>query len=107
MKWYEGDPRIIESLKKRMKESEDEFVQSTHSSFEKISEGSIIIFLKAETNDAEMKLRQYIKKGDMFAFLQECFKTKDVEEFLTKDVYKIDIQIRKVHSATTGRKIKY
>ncbi|XP_022287285.2 uncharacterized protein LOC111100011 isoform X1 [Crassostrea virginica] len=81
--------------------AEETLAQKTHCSIERTSEGSIIILLQTETDDAVEKLRQFIESGEISKFLKQLFDTSDVRKLLEKDKYTIEIEIKKVQSSVT------
>ena len=83
--------------------TEETLAQKTHCSIERTSEGSIIILLQTETNDAVAKLRQFIDSGEISKFLKQLFDTKDIRKPLKRDEYTIEIEIKKVQSSSTGK----
>ena len=83
--------------------AEETLAQKTHCSIERTSEGSIIILLQTETDDAVEKLRQFIESGEISKFLKQLFDTSDVRKLLKKDKYTIEIEIKKVQSSVTGK----
>lgn len=95
--------RVYRALKQEIPESEDKIMQGIHSTIDRLSEGSITIWLRTESSDAKEKLRHFIESGDISTFLESLFKTKGVRKLLTKDKYKIQIEI-KVKNATEGSK---
>lgn len=100
----DGSERVYRALKEKIQESEDKTMQGLHSTIDRLSEGSITIWLRTESSDAKEKLRHFIESGDISTFLESLFKTKGVRKLLTKDKYKIQIEI-KVKNATEGTHI--
>lgn len=100
----DGSERVYRALKEKIQESEDKTMQGLHSTIDRLSEGSITIWLRTESSDAKEKLRHFIESGDISTFLESLFKTKGVQKLLTKDKYKIQIEI-KVKNATEGTHI--
>lgn len=100
----DGSERVYRALKEKIQESEDKTMQGLHSTIDRLSEGSITIWLRTESSDAKEKLRHFIESGDISTFLESLFKTKGVQKLLTKDRYKIQIEI-KVKNATEGTHI--
>eukprot|EP00105_Crassostrea_gigas_P006483 XP_011420452.1 PREDICTED: uncharacterized protein LOC105323171 isoform X3 [Crassostrea gigas] len=98
-----GSESVYRALRQGISESEERIVQGTHSTIDRLSEGSITIWLHTESSDAKDKLRHFIESGDISTFLESLFKTKGVRKLLTKDKYKIEIEI-KVKNATEGSK---
>lgn len=96
--------RVYRALKQEIPESEDKIMQGIYSTIDRLSEGSITIWLRTESSDAKEKLRHFIESGDISTFLESLFKTKGVRKLLTKDKYKIQIEI-KVKNATEGTHI--
>lgn len=99
-----GSESVYRAMKQGISESEERIVQGTHSTIDRLSEGSITIWLHTESSDAKEKLRHFIESGDISTFLESLFKTKGVRKLLTKDKYKIQIEI-KVKNATEGTHI--
>lgn len=99
-----GSESVYRALRQGISESEERIVQGTHSTIDRLSEGSITIWLHTESSDAKDKLRHFIESGDISTFLESLFKTKGVRKLLTKDKYKIQIEI-KVKNATEGTHI--
>lgn len=99
-----GSESVYRAMKQGISESEERIVQGTHSTIDRLSEGSITIWLHTESSDAKEKLRHFIESGDISTFLESLFKTKGVRKLLTKDKYKIEIEI-KVKNATEGTHI--
>lgn len=99
-----GSESVYRALRQGISESEERIVQGTHSTIDRLSEGSITIWLHTESSDAKDKLRHFIESGDISTFLESLFKTKGVRKLLTKDKYKIEIEI-KVKNATEGTHI--
>lgn len=99
-----GSESVYRAMIQGISESEERIVQGTHSTIDRLSEGSITIWLRTESSDAKEKLRHFIESGDISTFLESLFKTKGVRKLLTKDKYKIEIEI-KVKNATEGTHI--
>lgn len=100
----DGSESVYRALTQGIPESEEKIVHGTHSTIDRLSEGSITIWLRTESSDAKEKLRHFIESGDISTFLESLFKTKGVRKLLTKDKYKIQIEI-KVKNATEGTHI--
>ena len=90
-------------LMKVTPKAEETLLQKTHCSVLGTFEGSIIILLQTETDDAVEKLRQFIENGDISKFLKQLFETKGGWKVLKKDKYTVEIKIKKIESSATGK----
>lgn len=102
--YVDGSERVYRAMIQGISESEEMIVQRTHSTIDRLSEGSITIWLHTASSDAKEKLRHFIESGDISKLLESLFKTKGVRKLLTKDKYKIQIEIKEVKDATEGSK---
>lgn len=100
--YVDGSERVYRAMIQGISESEEMIVQRTHSTIDRLSEGSITIWLHTASSDAKEKLRHFIESGDISKLLESLFKTKGVRKLLTKDKYKIQIEIKEVKDATEG-----
>lgn len=77
-----GSESVYRAMKQGISESEERIVQGTHSTIDRLSEGSITIWLHTESSDAKEKLRHFIESGDISTFLESLFKTNILRKFV-------------------------
>ena len=75
--------------------AEEILSQHSHTTIDSTSQGSLIIMLRAETNDTVTQLKKFIENGDMSLFLAELLKAANDQKLFIKHEQKIEIQIKK------------
>ena len=80
--------------------AEEMLSQHSHTTIDSTSQGSLIIMLRAETNDTVTKLKKFIENGDISLFLVELFKTANGQKLFMNHEQKIEIEIKKVKGKT-------